>query len=191
MAAEARVVKPVDLGVCVSNAAGSTNRVRDAPMTALLAETALLPDGWAADVAARDRRAAATRRGEAGASAAGAERLAGRAARHAEPAQPCLPARHGRARRARRAAGEDDFWTWREVMYRFVARLGPDEVEAIAAQLYVEMLKAGYTAVGEFHYLHHEPDGAPYADPAEMSQRDRRGGAGRPASASPCCRCCT
>src|SRR3546814_6963690 len=65
----------------------------------------------------------------------------------------------------------DSFWTWREVMYRFVARLTPAQVEAVAAQLYVEMLEAGYTAVGEFHYLHHGPDGQPYDDLAEMSRR--------------------
>src|SRR3546814_13130424 len=56
-------------------------------------------------------------------------------------------------------------------MYRFVATLTPEQVEAIAAQLYVEMLEAGYTAVGEFHYLHHGPGGRPYADVAEMSRR--------------------
>lgn len=64
---------------------------------------------------------------------------------------------------------EDSFWTWRELMYRFAARIGPDDLEAIAAQLYVELLKSGYTTVCEFHYLHHQPDGTPYADPAEMS----------------------
>ena len=73
---------------------------------------------------------------------------------------------------AERAGPSDDsFWTWREVMYGFVASLTPEQVEAIAAQLYVEMLKAGYTAVGEFHYLHHGPDGQPYEDLAEMSRR--------------------
>jgi formimidoylglutamate deiminase len=65
----------------------------------------------------------------------------------------------------------DSFWTWREVMYRFVGALTPEQVEAIAAQLYVEMLKSGYTAVGEFHYLHHGPGGQPYDDLAEMSRR--------------------
>ena len=59
----------------------------------------------------------------------------------------------------------------------------PDDVEAIAAQLYVELLKAGYTAVGEFHYLHHDPDGRPYADPAEMSRAHRSAAAAQPASA--------
>ena len=67
--------------------------------------------------------------------------------------------------------GADSFWTWREVMYRFLDRLGPDEVEAVAALAYMEMLEAGFTRVGEFHYLHHAPDGAPYAAPAEMAGR--------------------
>lgn len=63
----------------------------------------------------------------------------------------------------------DSFWTWREVMYAFAGTVGPDELRAIATQLYVEMLKAGYTQVCEFHYLHHQPNGKPYADPAAMS----------------------
>ena len=65
----------------------------------------------------------------------------------------------------------DNFWSWRETMYQFLARLGPDDVEAIAAQLYVELLKQGYTAVTEFHYLHQDPQGRPYADPAELAHR--------------------
>ena len=76
------------------------------------------------------------------------------------------------AGRTEHAAGTDDsFWTWRQVMYGFVAKLDPDSLEAIAAQLYVEMLKAGYGSVAEFHYLHHDPEGRPYADAAEMSWR--------------------
>lgn len=63
----------------------------------------------------------------------------------------------------------DSFWTWREVMYRFLARLAPEDMHAIAAMAYVEMLETGFTRVGEFHYLHHDPDGAPYANPAEMA----------------------
>jgi formimidoylglutamate deiminase len=70
----------------------------------------------------------------------------------------------------RRGPGDDSFWTWRETMYRFASRIDPDSLQAIAAQLYVEMLKAGYTHVCEFHYLHHAPDGQPYADPAAMSK---------------------
>src|SRR3546814_17649464 len=69
----------------------------------------------------------------------------------------------------RQANPEDSFWTWRETMYRFAARFDPDTLHAVAAQLYVEMLEAGYTSVCEFHYLHHAPDGLPYADPAAMS----------------------
>jgi formimidoylglutamate deiminase len=65
---------------------------------------------------------------------------------------------------------EDSFWTWRETMYRFAARMDPDGTYAVAAQLYVEMLEAGYTSVCEFHYLHHAPDGRPYDDPAAMSR---------------------
>ncbi|HEX3403446.1 MAG TPA: formimidoylglutamate deiminase, partial [Acetobacteraceae bacterium] len=65
----------------------------------------------------------------------------------------------------------DNFWRWREVMYRFLAILTPDDIEAIAAQLYVECLQHGYTAVAEFHYLHNAPDGSRYADPAELSHR--------------------
>ena len=70
-----------------------------------------------------------------------------------------------------RAAGQDSFWTWRDLMYRFTARLTADHVEAIAAQTFMEMQEAGFAAVGEFHYLHHQPGGAPYDDPAELSQR--------------------
>jgi formimidoylglutamate deiminase len=69
----------------------------------------------------------------------------------------------------RKGRVDDSFWSWRETMYAFAARIGPDELQAIAAQLYVEMLKAGYTRVCEFHYLHHQPDGTPYAQPEAMS----------------------
>lgn len=68
-------------------------------------------------------------------------------------------------------SGPGSFWSWRDVMYRFADLLTPDCVEAITAQLYVELLKAGFTSVGEFHYLHHAPGGAPYDDSAEMSRR--------------------
>ena len=64
----------------------------------------------------------------------------------------------------------DSFWTWRETMYRFAARFTPERLHAVAAQLYAEMLEAGYTTVCEFHYLHHAPDGRPYADTAAMSR---------------------
>jgi formimidoylglutamate deiminase len=143
------------------------------------AESALLPDGWARDVlfeidAAGSFAAIGTARDEGD-----AERLTG-------PAVPGMPNLHSHAfqramaglteRVGQGAAGgatgtDDSFWTWRQVMYGFVGDLSPDEVETIATQLYIEMVKAGYTAVGEFHYLHHDPDGRGYDDPAEMSER--------------------
>src|SRR5690606_35260385 len=63
----------------------------------------------------------------------------------------------------------DSFWTWRETMYRMAARFDPELLHAVASQLYVEMLEAGYTTVCEFHYLHHAPDGSAYAAPTAMS----------------------
>jgi formimidoylglutamate deiminase len=73
---------------------------------------------------------------------------------------------------AERAGPEgDNFWSWREMMYRFLAVLSPDDVEAIAAQFYAECLLQGYTSVAEFHYLHNAPDGSPYDDSAELSYR--------------------
>lgn len=71
----------------------------------------------------------------------------------------------------RRGPATDSFWTWRELMYRFVGRLSPEHVESIAAQAYVEMLEAGFTRVGEFHYLHHAPDGSRYESLAELTGR--------------------
>jgi formimidoylglutamate deiminase len=67
-------------------------------------------------------------------------------------------------------AGEN-FWSWRDVMYRFLGRLSPQDVEAIASQLYVELLRQGFTAIAEFHYIHNDVDGRAYDDPAEMSNR--------------------
>lgn len=99
------------------------------------------------------------------------------AAVNARFALPGMPNLHSHAfQRAmaglaeRRGPGDDSFWTWRETMYGFASRIGPDELRAIAAQLYVEMLKSGYTRVCEFHYLHNAPDGSPYADHAAMSR---------------------
>ncbi len=128
----------------------------------------LTPEGWLApgrvEIGA-DGRIAGVEAGDDG------ERIGG-------IALPGMPNLHSHAfQRAmaglteRAGPGEDSFWTWREVMYRFVDRLGPDDAEAIAAQLYCEMLKAGYTGVAEFHYLHHTPDGSPYDDLAEMAER--------------------
>ena len=96
--------------------------------------------------------------------------------RAAGPVLPGMPNLHSHAfQRALagltevRGREDDSFWSWRDLMYRFAARLTPAQLEAIATALYVEMLEAGYTAVCEFHYLHHQPDGRPHPEAAEMS----------------------
>jgi len=133
--------------------------------------TALLADGWARDVVVEidaDGYVSAVIPGRA---ATDAEAIAGIAI-------PGVPNVHSHAHQRamaglaeRSGPGADSFWTWREVMYGYALTMGPEELEAIAAQLYVENLKAGFTAIGEFQYLHHQPDGTPYDEPAEMSLR--------------------
>ncbi len=140
-------------------------------MSKLHFATALLPEGWRESVlvAVEDGAIASV---EAGAPAPGD------ATRFPGAAVPGLPNVHshsfqrGMAGLAeRRGDAPDSFWTWREVMYRFLDRLTPDDVEAIAGLAFAEMLEAGFTAVGEFHYLHHAPDGSPYAHLAETATR--------------------
>jgi formiminoglutamate deiminase len=140
-------------------------------LRAYLFEKALLPSGWADHVLVEVDDAGAIARVAAGAARADAERISGIAL----PGMPnlhCHAFQKGMAGLAeRRGPANDSFWTWREVMYRFLAALTPDDVEAIAAFAYVQMLEAGFTRVGEFHYLHHNITGAPYADVAEMASR--------------------
>lgn len=69
------------------------------------------------------------------------------------------------------AGTEDDFWSWREAMYQCALSVNPEQVEAIATMLYAEMLRVGYTHVAEFHYLHHDPNGKPYANRSELGER--------------------
>ena len=69
------------------------------------------------------------------------------------------------------SSAKDDFWTWRDAMYRAANGLDPDGVEAVSKLLFLELVRAGVTTVGEFHYLHHTPDGTPYADPDELAHR--------------------
>ncbi|HEX4911653.1 MAG TPA: formimidoylglutamate deiminase [Permianibacter sp.] len=135
----------------------------------LFADKALLPSGWVRDVLVEIDDAGVIQSVTANAAPADAERVHG-------PLLPGLTNLHSHAfQRAMaglteyRANPSDSFWTWRELMYRFAAMLTPEHLRAVAAQLYLEMLKAGYTGVCEFHYLHHDVSGAPYADPAEMS----------------------
>ena len=70
-----------------------------------------------------------------------------------------------------RGQGEDSFWSWRTAMYAAALAMTPEDVEAVASHLYCEMLEAGFTRVGEFHYLHHSKDGTPHHNIAEMAER--------------------
>jgi len=130
---------------------------------------ALLPEGFADDVTLtiEDGVIAGIERGAK--PLAGAEAVAGLTL-------PGMPNLHSHAFQRgmaglseRRGASEDSFWTWREVMYRFLDRLDPDDVQTVAAQAFVEMLEGGFTALAEFHYLHHDKDGRAYGDIAEMA----------------------
>jgi formimidoylglutamate deiminase len=136
----------------------------------LFFDHALLPSGWARDVrvSVTDGNIVAVAENT---SPAGTDRIAGIAV-PGVPNLHCHAFQRGMAGLAeRRGPSADSFWTWREVMYRFLQRLSPDDVEAIAAFAYMEMLEAGFTTVGEFHYLHHDVDGRPYAELAEMAKR--------------------
>ncbi len=142
------------------------------PAGRLFAETMLLPAGWARDVAVTvDERGRIARVEPGSIRQPGDETIAG-------PVLPPLANVHSHAFQRAMAGlaeiagpGEDTFWTWRQEMYRCVATMTPDDVEAVAAKLYVELLKGGFGRVTEFHYLHHTADGSPYADSAEMSLR--------------------
>ena len=91
-----------------------------------------------------------------------------------------------RALRGITQVGLGTFWTWRERMYQVAAGLDPDSYLALARAVYAEMALAGITCVGEFHYLHHGPEGVPYADPNEMGRAADRRRRRRPGSGSPC-----
>ena len=130
--------------------------------------TALLPDGWAKNVRVEiaDGRFLSVERDIE--PQAGDERVA-----IALPGM-CNVHSHGFQRGMAgltefRGPDADNFWSWRSLMYRFVGRMTPDDIGAITAQAYVEMLEGGFTRVGEFHYVHHDPAGKPYANPAETA----------------------
>ena len=132
--------------------------------------SALLPDGWATGVrltAAGGR----IKRIESGTAPGDTDE------RHTVGV-PGIPNVHSHAFQRglaglteRRGPTGDSFWTWRELMYQFVERMNPDEMEAIATLAYAQMLESGFTQVGEFHYLHHDRGGIPFADPGELAGR--------------------
>src|SRR3954470_19735710 len=139
-------------------------------MTRLHFASALLPSGWANDVQV------VVTSGAIGAVTPGVAPIAGDE-RH-QIALPGLASLHSHAFQRGMAGlaelrgdGTDTFWTWRDAMYRFALAMTPADVAAVATLLYVEMLEQGFTRVGEFHYLHHDRDGWPYADIGEMAAR--------------------
>ena len=148
-----------------SNAAGRSPR---AASVRLSLESVLLPDGWADEVALDIDPAGEILAVRADAPAAGRTRVEGAVV-------PGMPNVHSHAFQramaglAESASSGPDFWSWRDVMYRFANLVTDDDVLAIAGQLFVEMLKSGYTAVGEFQYVHHQPDGSRFDEPARMT----------------------
>jgi formimidoylglutamate deiminase len=143
-------------------------------MRTLFCARALLADGWAKDVRVSlggDGRIADVESGVA--ASPEDERLDGRillpapANLHSHAFQRAMAG----MTEARGPGGKDSFWTWRTLMYRFLEALSPEDIEAIAALVQVEMAEAGYAAVGEFHYLHNRPGGGHYDNPAELSAR--------------------
>ena len=131
---------------------------------------ALLPDGWANNVHITiDANGMITAVNRDSTAESGQQSLdcllPGIANIHSHAFQRALAGRTERG-----SDRKDSFWTWRTLLYRFVAQINPDNLRQIATQLYIEMLKAGYTAVAEFHYIHNQPGGQPYDDPAAMSQ---------------------
>lgn len=138
-------------------------------MTRYLLEQALLPDGWAENVAVEVDSAGVISAVTPGAEPRIGERIGGCVIpgfvnAHSHAFQYAMA---GLAEDAR--SPEDDFWSWRETMYALAGQVSPEDLRAIAGQLYIDMLKAGYTGVAEFHYLHHGPGGQAYTDPAAMT----------------------
>jgi formimidoylglutamate deiminase len=139
-------------------------------MILIFAKTALLQNGWAENVRLTiDQGIIAT---------IASQSKAGPADVSVDTLLPALSNLHSHSfQRAMagmtefRATGRDSFWTWRELMYRFVNRITPEHIQAIAALVFMEMQEAGYAAVGEFHYVHHQSGGEPYDDIAELSNQ--------------------
>lgn len=139
----------------------------------LFADHAWLPDGWRRNVLLEWDASGTLKRVTPDAPTPTA-----RVARAAGPLLPGMPNLHSHAfQRAMaglteyRANATDNFWSWRDLMYRFAAKISPQGLAAIAQWLYIEMLKAGYTSVCEFHYVHHTPEGSRYAHVPELAER--------------------
>ena len=146
--------------------------MQQCPVLKLAATAALLPDGWARNVTFAIGDDGLIANIECDAAAEGFEQVVG-------PVIPAMPNVHSHAfqralaGRTGRASSlhDDSFWTWRQAMYAFLARIDAEAFEAVTAQAYVEMAKSGYASVAEFHYVHHDPAGKPYGDPAELAWR--------------------
>jgi formimidoylglutamate deiminase len=151
----------------------STGAPAHAASRALFADYAYLPDGWRRNVLLEWDAYGTLKHVTPDTSAppAGVARAAG-------PVLPGMPNLHSHAfQRAMaglteyRANATDNFWSWRDLMYRFAAKISPQGLAAVAQWLYIEMLKAGYTSVCEFHYVHHTPEGSRYVNAAELAER--------------------
>jgi len=140
----------------------------------IFCKQALTPEGWQSDVLItidRDGRICEVKTNQFSSSATASE--------HADIVLPAMSNLHSHAFQRAMAGmteacgpdAKDSFWSWRSLMYRFLDRLSPDDIEAITAFAQIEMLESGYANVGEFHYLHHQPDGKPYSNIAELSER--------------------
>ncbi len=142
-------------------------------METIWAERALLPDGWAENICVT------LDRGRIVNVASAAENGAAPDGHRVGLLLPALANLHSHAfqramaglSEARGPQPRDTFWTWRQIMYRFLDHLTPEDVEAIAALVQIEMLQAGYATNVEFHYLHHRPGGGHYDNLAEMAER--------------------
>jgi formimidoylglutamate deiminase len=143
-------------------------------MSKLFARHALLPEGWRKDVLIEWDAGGDITAVTAGSAPAGTEAVAyalpGMINLHSHSFQRALG---GRTEKAGDAVGrtQDSFWTWRDLMYRFARNITPEHIEAIAAQLFSECLRHGYTSMCEFHYVQRAPDGAMYPRPAETAER--------------------
>ncbi|MYM25590.1 formimidoylglutamate deiminase [Duganella sp. FT135W] len=155
-------------------------------MSKLFARHALLPDGWAKDVLIEWDASGAITAVTAGADDAAVDPALGAAAQRVslanvdrvEYALPGMINLHSHSfqralggRTEKAGDSKDSFWTWRELMYRFARNITPEHIEAIAAQLFSECLRHGYTSLCEFHYVQRAPDGAMYPRPAETAER--------------------